>query len=73
MLAIGKIDKDTEVFSLYPQIKRAFGATNLDEIFTWMYASYVLHNDMKSRTGNEMSVILGVTHFRFSKQKWNTK
>ena len=27
--------------------KRAFGATNLNEIFTWVDASYAIHNDMQ--------------------------
>ena len=50
-----------------------FGATNLNEIFTWVDALYEIHYDTRSQKGDEMSMGLGVTHFRFSKQKLNTK
>ena len=53
--------------------KRAFGAVNLDKIFTWADASYAVNHDMKSHTGGAMSMVLGVTHCRSSKQKLNTK
>ena len=53
--------------------KRAFGAVNLDKIFTWADASYAVHHDMKSHTGGAISMVLGVTHCRSSKQKLNTE
>ena len=68
-----KIEKYTKVFSLYPQRKMDFGATNLNEIFTWVDALYEIHYDTRSQKGDEMSMGLGVTHFRFSKQKLKTK
>ena len=49
-----------------------FGATNLHEIFIWLDASYSLHHDMKSHTGGVMSMGLGVTYCRLSKQNLNT-
>ena len=66
-LTTGKIEKDLEVCSLHPQRKRCFGATKLDDIFTWVDASYVLHHDMKSHNGGMISMGLGVTHCRSSK------
>ena len=42
-------------------------------MFTWVDASYVVHHDMNSRTRGVMSIGLGVTHCRSSKQKLNTK
>ena len=58
---------------LYPQRKKSFGATNLDEIFTWVDASYAVHHDMKRQDGAVMSVVFGVTHCRSSKKMLNTK
>ena len=37
-----------------------FGATNLDEIFKWVDASYAVHHDMKSHTGGVIYMGLGV-------------
>ena len=42
--------------------KSSFGATNINEIFTWVDASYAVHYDMRSHTGGAMSMGLGVTH-----------
>ena len=53
--------------------KRAFGATNLNEIFTWVNASYAIHYDIRIHTGGAISMVLGVTHCRSSKQKLNKK
>ena len=45
----------------------------LDEIFTWVDASYELHHDMKSQTEGVMYMGLGVTHCRPSNKKLNMK
>ena len=58
---------------LYPQRKKSFGATNLDEIFTWVDASYAVHHDMKNQIGGAMSMGLGVTHRRSINTNLNTK
>ena len=50
--------------------KRCFGGTNLDKIFTWVDASYVVHNDMKSNNGWLMSMVLGITHCILIKKIW---
>ena len=39
-----EIEKDTKVCSLYPKRKKDFGVSNLNEIFTWVDASYGIHN-----------------------------
>ena len=53
--------------------KRCLGATSLDEIFTWVDASYLVHHVMKSQNGGVMSMGLGVTHCVLSKKKFITK
>ena len=63
----GKIEKDIEVCSLHPQRKK-FGAKSLDEIFTWVDASYAVRQDTKIQNGGVMSVGLGVTHCILSKK-----
>ena len=40
----------------------SFGATNLDEIFTWVDESYGVHHDMKIQTRGDVSMVLGVSH-----------
>ena len=52
-----------------PKGKRAFGAKNIDKIFTWVDASYAVHHDMEIQTGGEMSIGLGVTYCRSSNTK----
>ena len=39
------------------KVKRAFGAKNIDEIFTWVDESYVVHYDMKSQAGGAISLV----------------
>ena len=68
----GENEKDVEVFSLQPQQKHIFEATNLDDIFTWVDVSYSVHHDMKSQNRGMLSMGLGVTHCRSSKKKLNT-
>ena len=70
---IGKIEKVPNICSLYPQRKRAFGATNLNVIFTLVDASHEINNYTMIQTGGAMSMVLGFTHFRPRKQKLNNK
>ena len=53
--------------------KRAFGATNINEIFTRVDASYEVYHDMKIQTVVMISMGLCVTRFRSSKKKLNMK
>ena len=53
--------------------KICFGATELDEIFMWVDASYKVYHEMESQTGGVMSMRLGVTRCILSNQKLNTK
>ena len=71
ILKIKKIEKDNEGCSLYPQIKMAFGATNLEKIFTYVDASYAVHHGMKIQNGSAMSTVLGITHCRSIKNFFN--
>ena len=52
---------------------RIIGATSLEDLFTWVDASYGVHNNMRGQTGGCMSMGWGVMHGRSSKQKINTK
>ena len=52
--------------------KICFGATSIDDIFTWVDESYAVHHDMKSQTEGVMSMGLGVTNFRPIEKKLNT-
>ena len=70
----GEIEKSIEVFHCTLKEKRFFGAKKLDEISTWVDASYTLHYNTKSQTGRgAMFMGLSVTHCRSIKQKLNTK
>ena len=42
-------------------------------ICTWIDAAYAVHNNMRSRTGGEISMGIGVLHFKSGKQKLNMK
>ena len=53
--------------------KRVMGATSLNNLYTWVDASYGVHSDMKSHTGGNMSFGIGTIHTKSSKQKLNTK
>ena len=53
--------------------RRIVGAQSLEEMFTWIDASYTVHPNMKSHTGVAISFGKGVIHAKSSKQKINTK
>ena len=53
--------------------KRIFGATNLNEILTWVDASYEIHHTMRIQIGGESYTGMGVTPCRSRKHKLNTK
>ena len=53
--------------------ERIISAENLVDLFTWIDASYAVHNDMRSHTGGTMSFGRGVIHSKSSKQRINTK
>jgi hypothetical protein len=52
---------------------RIIGCSNLEELFTWVDASFAVHPNMRSHTGGVMSMGRGMIHCRSSKQKLNTK
>ena len=69
-------DKLTCVLGFLEKIlkdKRKIGATDLQNLVTWVDPSYVPHKDMKSHTGGIMSFGHGTLHTKSSKQKLNTK
>ncbi len=53
--------------------RRVVGALSLDDMFTWIDASFAVHPNMKSHTGGAISFGRGVIHAKSSKQKINTK
>jgi hypothetical protein len=52
---------------------RIIGCNNIQELFTWVDASFAVHPNMRSHTGGTMSMGRGMIHCRSSKQKLNTK
>lgn len=50
---------------------RIIGATDLTKIFTWIDAAYAVNPDMKSLTRRGISMGLGISHIKSSKQKLN--
>ena len=48
-------------------------ADSLTELYTWVDASYAVHNDTKSHMGGAMSFGRGVFSTKSTKQKLNTK
>ena len=52
---------------------RFIGANDLEQLYTWIDASYAVHMDMKGHTGGAISMGYGVVHARAGKQKINTK
>ena len=53
--------------------KRKIGTIDLQNLVTWVNASYAPHKDMKSHTWGVMSFGHGALHTRSSEQKLNTK
>ena len=52
---------------------RVIGASSMENLHTWIDASFAVHDDMKGHTGGTMSFGKGVLHAKSSKQKLNTK
>ena len=57
---IGKIEKNYSLDKCTIDDKRIIGATSLCVIFTWIDATYEVHNDMRSQTGRVMFMRHGV-------------
>ena len=49
------------------------GATSLTDIFTWVDASYAVHDNMRSHMGGIIAIGRGIIHGKSSMQKLNTK
>ena len=49
------------------------GVTSLTDFFTWIDAAYAVYSDMRSHTGGNMSMGVGVLHTKSGVQKLNTK
>ena len=52
---------------------RFIGANSLEQLFTWIDASYAVHMNMRGHTGGAISMGYGVIHSRAGKQRINTK
>ena len=48
---------------------RIIGASNLEQIYTWIDASYAVHMDMRGHTGDAISTSYGLIHAQAGKQK----
>ena len=52
---------------------RVIGADSMQDLYTWVDASYAVHEDMRSQTGGVMSFGHGILHHKSSVQNLNTK
>ena len=52
---------------------RVIGADSMQDLYTWVNASYAVYEDMRSQTGGVMSLGHGILHHKSSVQKLNTK
>ena len=53
--------------------RRVIGASSLQDLYTWVYAAYKVHNDMRSHTGVAMTMGWGEMNINPSKKNLNTK
>ena len=53
--------------------KRIIGAKTLTDLYTWIYAAYAVHNNMKGHTGGAISMGYGIMHGKSLKKKINVK
>ena len=53
--------------------KRIIGVKALSDLYTWIYAAYAVHNNIRGHTGGEISMGYGIIHGKYSKQKINVK
>ena len=52
---------------------RIIAADNIGEMYTWIDASYAVHDTMRGHTGGAISMGRGILHAKASKQKLNVK
>ena len=52
---------------------RVIGVNSMKDLYTWVDASYAVHEDMRSQTGGVMSFGHGILHHKSFVQKLNTK
>ena len=53
--------------------KRVTGARSLTELYTWIYAAYAVHANMRGHTEGAIYMGYGLLHGKSSKQKINVK
>ena len=53
--------------------KIIIAAKQLTDLYTWIYASYAMHNIMRGHTGGAISMGYVIMHGKASKQKINVK
>ena len=53
--------------------KRKIGAQSLTNLYTWLDASYAVHDNMRSHMGEMMSLGNGIMHGKSAMNKINTK
>ena len=65
---IGKNCEGSWDLLIVPSRDNFFGTTNLNEIFTWVYASFVINHGMHSHTRGAISMGMGGTYRRSRKK-----
>ena len=53
--------------------KRIIGTSSLKDVYMWINAEYMLHPNMRGRTGGKNSFVTEITHSEYSKYKLNAK
>ena len=53
--------------------KRYIGVLNIESLYTWIYAAYAVHPDMKIQTGGAILFGRGMLHCRSVNQNLNNK
>ena len=55
------------------QDKRIIDEKILSDLYTWIYAAYAVHNNMRGHTGGSILMGYGIMHGKAPKQKINVK
>jgi len=69
----GKLKRLLQYLTGTIRMKLTLGADRLSALFTWVDASFAVHDDMRSHTGGAMSFGRGALICRSKKQSLNTK
>ena len=64
-----KLKRDLTFVKNTIEDKRIIGAKTLIDLYTWIYAAYAVHINMRGHTGGEISMGYGIIHGKASKKR----